>query len=296
MRLTTLSSVAPRPRKLAIGTFDGVHLGHREVIRDSDTVVTFDPHPVAVLKPEAAPKLLTTVERKAELIADLGVEELVVVNFDKQFAARSAGWFIEEVLIGQLNAAKVSVGTNFHFGKGAQGGVKLLEQYDAFSTRAVELVVVNGKEVSSSQIRRLLLDGEVSAAAELLGAPFQLQGQVIQGDTRGRELGFPTANLVPDPAYAYPANGIYVCLANGMPAAVSVGVRPTFESNGRVLIEAHILDFSADLYGTQLRLDFLQRLRGEIAFDSVEQLTAQMHRDVEEVRAVCGASDTVPSQ
>jgi riboflavin kinase/FMN adenylyltransferase len=276
-------------RSVAVGTFDGVHLGHREVIAGSDSVLTFDPHPVSVVAPQHTPKLLTTLERKAELIASLGVQELIVIPFDAAFAQRSAAAFVDDVLVGALGARQVAIGENFRFGHKAQGDTRLLSADERFATIVHPLLEVDGEIVSSSHIRGLVLAGELAEANRLLGAPFELRGEVTHGDERGRELGFPTANLVPDDAMACPGHGVYACLADGRPAAVSVGVRPTFESGRGELIEAFILDFDGDLYGRQLRLEFLDRLRGERRFDTPEALTAQMHRDVARTRELVEA-------
>jgi riboflavin kinase/FMN adenylyltransferase len=294
MRTTWLPDVEPHPRRVAVGEFDGVHLGHREVIRGSDTVLTFEPHPRAVISPHAAPKLLTPLTRKAELVADLGVDELVVVPFDAAFARRSAEDFVDDVLVRALDARAISVGENFRFGHKVAGDAALLAADPRFETRVVPLVEAGDEIVSSSHVRGLVAAGDVAQAARLLGAPFQLRGEVVAGDRRGRSLGFPTANLVPDDAYVYPGHGVYAARAavpgrGERAAAVSIGVRPTFETGRGVLVEAYLLDFEDDLYGTELHLDFVARLRGERRFDSVDALVAQMHRDVEETR---GAAET----
>jgi riboflavin kinase/FMN adenylyltransferase len=290
VKVTRLPDVERRPRRVAVGTFDGVHLGHRRVIDGSDTVLTFDPHPVSVVAPQHTPKLLTTLSEKAELIAALGVAELVVIPFDADFAARSAREFIDEVLLGALGARQVSVGENFRFGHKAQGDARLLAADERFATVVHPLLEVDGEIVSSSHIRGLLLAGEVGQAARLLGAPFRLQGEVVRGDERGRELGFPTANLIPDEAFACPGHGVYAGLADQHPAAVSIGVRPTFKTGRGELIEAYLLDFDGDLYGRRLRLQFLQRLRGERRFDTPAALVKQMRRDVERTREIARAS------
>ena len=294
MRVTWLPDVTPRPRHVAVGEFDGVHLGHREVIRGADTVLTFEPHPRAVVAPDSAPKLLTSLAVKADLIAGLGVEELVVIPFDGAFAAQSAQAFVDDVLVERLGAVRVAVGENFRFGHKARGDVALLQAQDAFETRVVELVETDGEVISSSRIRGLVGAGEVAAANAYLGSPFQLRGTVAHGDKRGRTLGYPTANLVPDPALIHPANGIYACRAaveldgawRWWPAATSIGVRPTFVTGRGVLIEAFLLDFDADVYDRELRLVFLERLRGELRFDSVDALVAQMAADVDEARRI----------
>ena len=297
MKVTRLSDVRPRRRRVAVGTFDGVHLGHREVIRGADTVLTFDPHPTAVIRPGAAPKLLTDPARKAQLIGSLGVEELVVIEFDADFAARSAQDFVDDVLVGALGATHVSVGENFRFGHKARGDAALLEADDRFETRVVQLLEIDGEVVSSSHIRGLVLGGAIEYAGQLLGDPFTLTGEVVHGDERGRELGYPTANLVPDPRYVTPAHGVYAARATTaagetVPAAVSIGVRPTFVTGRGELIEAYLLDFSGDLYGSRLEIAFLKRLRGEKRFDSVDALVAQMALDVEDARSVYGRART----
>jgi riboflavin kinase/FMN adenylyltransferase len=293
MTVTDLEQVRPRPRRVAVGEFDGVHLGHREVIRGADTVLTFDPHPVVVIHPEAAPKLLTSTPVKADLVAELGVEEMVIIRFDREFAQLSPKQFIDDVLVNRLQAQHVSVGENFRFGHRAEGDPKLLRAQDAFETRVAPLVEHEGEIVSSSHIRGLVLAGDVEHAAGFLGAPFQVRGTVVEGDRRGQGLGYPTANLVPDDALVCPGHGVYACLANGRCAAVNVGVRPTFETGRGVLIEAYIIDFDGDLYGQELRLEFLTRLRGERRFETVDGLVEQMYRDVELAVEACRRFATV---
>lgn len=288
MRIKTLAQVQQRPRRVAVGEFDGVHLGHREVIRGSDTVLTFDPHPLQVVRPVAAPRLLTSLDVKAELIASLGVEELVVLQFDNRFAHQSPEEFIDQVLVRKLGATRVSVGENFRFGHRAAGDPALLKADDRFETRVVPLVEVDGEVVSSSHIRGLVLAGEVELAARFLGAPFQLRGEVVVGDRRGRTLGFPTANIVPDESLVYPGHGVYAARADGSCAAVNVGVRPTFGTGRGVLVEAYLIDRDVELYGSKLGIEFMYRLRGERRFDSIDALVTQMHRDVEQTRQLCG--------
>jgi riboflavin kinase / FMN adenylyltransferase len=278
-----------RQRRVAVGTFDGVHVGHREVIRGADSVLTFDPHPVSVVAPQHTPKLLTTLERKAELVASLGVQELIVIPFDAEFAARSAAEFIDGVLVEALGAQQVSIGENFRFGHKAQGDPRLLAADERFRTVVHPLLEVDGEIVSSSHIRGLILAGELGEANALLGADFELSGEVMHGDQRGRELGFPTANLVPDEALVCPGHGVYACLADGRPAAVSIGVRPTFVTGRGELIEAYILDFAGDLYGSRMRLQFIARLRGERRFEDPQALIDQMHLDVQRTREITGA-------
>ena len=295
MKVTPLPDLQPTPgkrRRVAIGTFDGVHLGHREVIAGADTVLTFAPHPLTVVRPDAVPKLITPFEIKRDLIAGLGVDELVVIPFDRDFRSKSAEQFVQEVLIDKLAASHVSVGENFRFGTGARGDPEFLAAHGEFETRVVPLVEVEGEAISSSQIRALIAAGEVGKAARFLGGPFLLDGEVVPGDRRGRTLGMPTANIVPDDRYVVPGHGVYAAWAHGHAAAVNVGVRPTFDTGRGLLVEAYLLDFSGDLYGQTLRIAFLERLRGEKRFDSVDELVAQMRRDVDEAREITSA--TVP--
>jgi riboflavin kinase/FMN adenylyltransferase len=294
MRVTELTDAEPGPRAIAVGTFDGVHLGHREVIAGADTVLTFEPHPVAVIAPARMPKLLTPLERKAEIIESLGVAELMVIRFDAAFAARGAKRFIDEVLVERLTARSVSVGENFRFGAGASGDASMLAADGRFEARIVALLEVEGEIVTSSRIRSLVAAGEVAPAAVLLGGAHELSGEVVGGDRRGRELGFPTANIVPPEGVACPGHGVYACFADGIPAAVSIGVRPTFGSGRAELIEAHLIDFDGELYGAQLRLRFLERLRGERRFATVEALVAEMRSDVARARAICAQAASAP--
>jgi riboflavin kinase/FMN adenylyltransferase len=288
IKVTSLPDAKPdRERSVAIGTFDGLHLGHRAVIEGADTVLTFEPHPVSVLAPDAAPKLIMPFEVKRDVIEGLGVDELVVIPFDREFASKPPEEFISEVLIGKLNAKQVSVGENFRFGSKAKGDPEMLAAQDEFETRIVPLVEVDGETVSSTQIRALIAAGEVEKAMHFLGAPVIYEGEVVGGDQRGRELGFPTANVVPDDTLAVPGHGVYAGFANGHMAAVNVGVRPTFKTGRGLLIEAYLIDFEADLYGQQLRIAFIERLRGERRFEGIDVLVEQMEKDVEDARRVC---------
>jgi riboflavin kinase / FMN adenylyltransferase len=225
---------------------------------------------------------------------------MVVIPFDHGFSEQSAEEFVQEVLIDRLDAASVSVGENFRFGKGAKGTSELLRSHDEFETRVVPLVEVAGETVSSSHIRGLIAAGDVAQAAEFLGEPFLFEGEVVTGDRRGRELGVPTANLVPDDAYVAPGHGVYAAAAaidpppahvaepraSAHPTAVNVGVRPTFDSGRGLLVEAHLIGFEGDLYGKQLRIAFLERMRGEKRFDSVDALVEQMQQDLVQAREI----------
>ncbi len=288
--VTQLPDAEPgRDRHVAIGTFDGVHLGHQAVIDEADTVLTFEPHPLTVIHPEAAPKLIMPFNVKRDVIDGLGVTELVVIPFDREFSKRSAEDFIEHVLIEKMNAKRVSVGENFRFGTKAKGDVEMLAADGRFETRVVPLVEVDGETISSTRIRGLVAAGDVEQAMHCLGAPFMLEGEVVSGDRRGRELGFPTANVVPDDSLVVPGHGVYAAFANGHPAAVNVGVRPTFETGRGLLVESYLLDFDADLYGQNLRVAFVERLRGEKRFSSSEELVEAMTKDVERAREVCAS-------
>ena len=289
IEVTSLPDAEPRPRNVAIGTFDGVHLGHQAVIEGADTVLTFDPHPLEVLHPAATPKLIMPFGVKRDVIDGLGVDELVVIPFDKEFAQRGAEDFVEHVLLEKLGAKRVSVGENFRFGAKAKGDPAMLEARPEFETRVIPLVEVDGETVSSTRIRALVAAGEMAQARRCLGAPFMVEGTVVHGDQRGRELGFPTANIVPDDRLAIPGHGVYAAFADGVPAAVNVGIRPTFESGHGVLIETYLIDHEEDLYGKTLRVAFVERLRGERAYHEVDELVAQMYRDVDDARRVCAS-------
>jgi riboflavin kinase/FMN adenylyltransferase len=226
---------------------------------------------------------------KRDVLDGIGVGEMVVIDFDEEFKEITASQFIEEILIDRLGAETVAVGDNFRFGTGATGTPEMLATRNEFGTRVVPLVQEGGETVSSSRIRALVAAGDMAEARACLGVPFMLEGIVVEGEKRGRELGYPTANIVPDERLAIPGHGVYAAFANGMPAAVNVGVRPTFESELGLLVEAYLLDQDLDLYGETVRVAFVERLRGEQRFDSVEELIAQMKLDVEKTARVCGS-------
>jgi riboflavin kinase/FMN adenylyltransferase len=292
---------------VTIGAYDGVHLGHRALLRDlseraaaeglSTVVVTFDRHPAAVVRPDSAPKQLTSLEQKLELLAECGIDRTLVVPFDEARADESAEEFVQEVLVDQLGARRVVVGEDFHFGHGRKGNVELLRRLGTehgFEVVGVGLTGDGADAVSSTRIRALIEAGDVAAAALLLGRPHEVWGPVVRGDGRGGpELGFPTANLTVDDDIALPADGIYAgyfTRADGSThrSAISVGRRPTFYEPGSapVLVEAYLLDFDGDLYGEAARVSFLERLRAERRFESVEALIAQMKADVEATERV----------
>jgi riboflavin kinase/FMN adenylyltransferase len=271
-----------RPRVVAIGTFDGVHLGHEAVIRaaveagPSPTVVTFDPHPRTVLGNRV--ELLATLERRLELLGTVGAEDILVVEFTSDVAALSPEEFSARYLRA-IGAEVVVAGVGFHFGHRREGDLELLDRL-GFETREVPLV----DRVSSSAIRASAHEGDVRGAAQLLGRPLELDGTVVSGDQRGGTLGFPTANLRVDPELLVPSYGIYAGAVGDRRAAVSIGVNPHYGGTER-RIEAYLLDWEGDLYGQRLVLELWRRLRSERAFESEAQLVEQIARDVEETRA-----------
>jgi riboflavin kinase/FMN adenylyltransferase len=292
---------------VTIGAYDGVHLGHRALLADlsararaaglSTVVVTFDRHPASVVRPESAPRQLTGLEQKLELLASCGIDRTLVVPFDARRAAESAEDFVKEVLVDQLSARIVVVGEDFHFGRGRTGNVDLLRrlgQTYGFDVVGVGLTGDGHDAVSSTRIRTLIAAGDVEGAARLLGRAHEVRGAVVQGDGRGGpELGFPTANLAVDDDIALPADAVYAGhfrREDGTVhrAAISVGRRPTFYEPGTapVLVEAYLLHFEGDLYGEAAAVSFAHRLRDEQRFESIEALVAQMRADVEATERV----------
>ncbi len=289
---------------LTIGVFDGVHRGHQQIIghtvkraRDlgvQAVVVTFDPHPSEVVRPGSHPAVLTGAARKAELIEALGADVLCVIPFTPEFSRLPPEQFVHDVLVEHLHAALVVVGENFRFGHKAAGDEALLTRLGrtfGFGVEAAPLVSANGTVFSSTYIRSCVDAGDVSAAAVALGRPHRVEGVVIRGDGRGRELGFPTANLLCDRYAAVPADGVYAAwlVQRGQrhPAAVSIGTNPTFSGRER-RVEAYVLDFDADLYGERVALDFVRHLREMRTYTGVEPLVAQIERDVADTRAALG--------
>lgn len=290
---------------VSIGVFDGVHAGHRAIVARavadaaelgaSSVVVTFDPHPAYVVRPDAAPLLLGSVPERLDLLSSLGVDAVLVLPFDREMASWSAEEFVERLLVSRLHAKRVVVGENFRFGNRALGDVALLRRLgasDDFDVDAVSLVgdaVAPDDAVSSTLVRSLIADGRVSDAARALGRPYGLSGVVVRGDARGRELGYPTANLAVPSGIAVPADGVYagwLVRADGSrwPAAISVGTNPTFDGVER-RVEAYALDVEFDLYDERITIEFAERLRGMEKFDSVDALVSQMAADVAAVRA-----------
>jgi riboflavin kinase/FMN adenylyltransferase len=286
---------------VAIGVFDGVHAGHRAIVARaieaarsldaSSVVVTFDPHPARVVRPDTAPLLLGDVSERLDLLSALGVDAALVLPFDREMSAWTAEEFVQRLLVSRLHARRVVVGENFRFGNRALGDVSLLRQIgasDDFDVDAVSLVGATDAPVSSTLIRSLVADGDVADAGRALGRSYDVSGVVVRGDARGRELGFPTANLAIPPGIAVPADGVYagwLVRADGSrwPAAISVGSNPTFDGIAR-RVEAYALDVEFDLYDERITIEFTERLRGMEKFDSVEALVAQMTSDVARAR------------
>jgi riboflavin kinase/FMN adenylyltransferase len=300
---------AGRPCAVTIGAYDGVHTGHRLVIDRvervaaeqglASAVVTFDQHPATVVRPESAPKLLTDLDQKLELLESTGVDYVLVVHFDQQRSEESAENFVREVLVGCLSARAVVVGHDFHFGNKRQGSVPMLQDIGAelgFDVTGLRLFSdgLDKAPISSTRIRNLLAEGAVGEAASLLGRPHQVRGRVAHGDKRGRLLGFPTANVSLPDSIALPADGVYAGWyqrPDGVrhPAAISLGRRPTFYREANLsLLEAYVLDFDGDLYDEPARVEFVAHLRSQARFESARDLVDQMGRDVATTRRVLG--------
>lgn len=288
-----------------IGNFDGVHLGHQHVLRRGRELadelghplvaVTFSPHPMAVLRPEHAPVTLTTLEMRAELLAEAGVDAVLALPFDLDMASWAPDEFSSRVLVDTLHVAGCVVGANFRYGRKAAGDVNDLAAFGADHDFVAEGIPLDGgpQVWSSTYVRTCLASGDVTGAAEALGRPYAVRGVVVRGDQRGRELGFPTANVPSDRLAAVPPDGIYAGwlsrrdTGERFPAAVSVGTNPTFDGVHVPRVEAYVLDRDdLDLYGVEVDVSFVERLRGMVRFDSVEELVQQMRADVDRTRAV----------
>lgn len=281
---------------MTIGVLDGVHMGHRALLSRLDptmvpTVLTFEPHPVEVLRPGTPPRLITTIEERIELLDAAGVERVVVLDLT-EIKELPPEEFVGGLLVDRLDTGHLVVGDDFRFGRDRSGDVELLKALGTrlgFNVESIELIDEGEETVSSSRIRRLIEGGQVSEAAHLLGTPFRITNTVVDGDKRGSDIGFPTANLRPPDRKVIPATGIYACFVlvgdRRYDAAVSVGVRPTF-GGGELLIEAFILDFEGDIYGEQITVEFVEYTRPELAFDGVDELVDQMNKDVSRVRGI----------
>ncbi len=287
------------PSAVALGVFDGIHLGHRAILGTAVAqarqhalaalACTFEPHPMEVLQPGRAPLPLTTLPERLELIAGTGIDTAVIVAFTPAVAAVEPETFVRDVLVGALQARHVVVGFNHRFGRGARGDARLLQRLGrdlGFQAHVVEPTTVDGVPVSSSEIRAALQAGDLARAARLLGRPYSVHGEVVRGAGRGRTLGFPTANVKTDRSLSLPA-GVYACHAvvgaSGYRAVINIGVRPTFDE-AALVVEVHLLEFSGDLYGSRINLHFLRRLRDEQKFADVEALRTQIARDVAAAR------------
>lgn len=291
---------------ITIGMYDGVHLGHRTVINQvrqraselgaRSVVVTFDRHPMSIVRPESAPRLLTTLAQRIELLGETGVDATVVVSFDDSQSHETAVGFVDRVIVGVLRARAVIVGSDFHFGQMRQGNVTLLremgERHD-FTAEPVRLVPrADGVDepVSSTAIRRALAGGEIDTANRMLGRPHEIRGTVIDGDKRGRTIGFPTANVAVPDGMCIPADGVYAAVyrrpdGSEHPTAVNIGRRPTFYNDAQhSLIEAHLIDFAGDIYGEQAAVQFLAFLRSEKRFAGIDELKSQLMIDIEHAR------------
>ncbi|HJZ86807.1 MAG TPA: bifunctional riboflavin kinase/FAD synthetase [Polyangia bacterium] len=294
----------PREAVVAIGNFDGVHVGHQHIFRlvaaqararrGTACVLTFEPHPARVLAPELAPPLIVPLSRKLELIAACGIDLCVVEPFDLAFAARPPDAFVDEILARALSAREVVVGQDFTYGRGRAGTVETLRAAGpthGFALTAVDKVTVGGLVASSSKVRELVLEGKVDGAARLLGRPFELCGPAIRGAGRGRTIGVPTANLQTE-YELLPRQGVYAGWvrlpdARGRHgAAINIGFNPTFSQNDALSVEAHILDWNGDLYGQRITIEFAARLRGEERFPNAQALVAQIERDIEKTRVI----------
>jgi riboflavin kinase/FMN adenylyltransferase len=288
---------------VTVGTFDGVHLGHREVLSEivrrarvsgrRSVLVTFEPHPLRVIRPQQAPQLLTPLAEKTPLLAESGIDYTYLLEFTRELQGYPARRFVTEILLGQVGMRELVMGYDHGFGRGRDGSVDTLRELGAelgFGVDVVEAVTVEGGAVSSTRIREALGAGDMAAAARLLGRPYALRGEVVHGTHRGREVGFPTANLrIESPEKLLPPEGIYAVHGRvgeaRLPGLLHLGPRPTF-AGVPPSVELHLLDWSGDLYGQQVQVDLCRRMRGIEAYDSAEALVAQMHRDAAEGRAI----------
>ena len=302
---------------VTVGNFDGVHLGHQHVVRRAREVaeelglthvvaVTFDPHPIAVLRPEHAPLTLTTVETRVDLLDEAGVDDVLVVPFSREIAGWSPERFVDEILVESLHAKAVVVGANFRFGYRAAGDVAVLRELGETRDFVTEGIALDGgpQVWSSTYVRNCLSAGDVEGAAEALGRPFTVRGEVVRGDRRGRELGYPTANVPTTGMIAAPADGVYAGWLRRLdgdqeplPAAISVGTNPTFEGERERRVESHVIAVppgdDLELYGVPVEVSFVARLRGMRRFDSVDELVETMADDVRRAREVLGTPEPV---
>lgn len=289
-------------KSLTVGVLDGVHLGHRDLLARLDptltrTVISFDPHPVEVLRPGTDPRLITDINERIGMLLALGIDEVDVLDL-ADVKEVPAEVFVSEYLVGKHQMSHIVIGSDFRFGRDRSGDVELLRALGpdlGFEVDAIDLVKQDGEPVSSSRIRQLIAGGEVNTASDMMVGYYTLASTVVHGDKRGRQIGFPTANLRPPPRKVIPGTGVYACFAalgtEILDAAVNVGYRPTFGGD-ELLVEAFILNFDADIYGEQLRLYFVERLRSELKFDSVDELVITMRNDVDRAREILGVASS----
>ena len=292
-----------RPSVVSVGVFDAVHRGHEALLARTvegaraldavPTIVTFEPHPMVVVAPERAPCTLATVEQRLARFEALGIERGLVLGFTRELSMIEPERFVQEVLVDALASRAVLVGEDFRFGHKRRGDVELLRAEGkrfGFEVEAVGLVRKGGSEISSTTIRQMIADGDVEGAADLLGHPYSLAGTVIEGDRRGRTIGFPTANLDPHARACMPGTGVYagrwLWRGQRLPGVINVGVRPTFGEGHPPVVEIHVFDFDADLYGESGEVEFILRLRPEQRFPSVDALVEQIRKDAAEARRV----------
>lgn len=298
---------------VTVGNFDGLHIGHRAI---TDTVVararasggtavvyTFNPHPIRVLRPDRAPRLLTTHEQKVELLEQAGIDVLIVEEFDEKFAAVTAEEFVREILFTRIQPLEVYVGYDFRFGRDREGSMRFLTELGpklGFSVTIIPEVTMGGSDVNSTRIRKLLVESRVEEVGRMLGRAYSVRGRIVEGDQRGRAVGFPTANLDPENEIL-PAAGVYaghfLFIDDGtpergveLPAVMNVGTRPTFEGDGRIQAEAHLIDFEGDVYGRRVEMSFMSLLREERRFSGVDALREQIASDVGAARKILGLS------
>ena len=289
-----------KPTVLTLGVFDGLHLGHQRIMQTvveraktanaHATAITFDPHPRAVLYPESAPPLLQTLDQRLANFELLGIKQAIVVKFDSEFASQPAEDFLSNIIRDRLHAKEVYLGKGFAFGKNRGGNIELLRAMSTkldFVADEVDEVQVRGQRISSSAIRKLLLDGRINLARRMLGRPYGVEGVIIRGNRRGHTIGFPTANLKPHNR-VIPRYGVYATatLIDGIwrKSITNIGVRPTFENDAEPSIESYIFDFDGDLYGDVLRVRFLHRIRDERKFNGVDELKVQIEKDTRRAR------------
>ena len=285
-----------RPTVLTLGVFDGLHLGHQRIMQTVvsraktigaiPTAITFDPHPRAVLQPENAPPLLQTLDQRLGAFEVLGIEQAIIIRFNRDFAATNAEDFLRDIVFERLKAQEVYLGKGFAFGKGRAGNIDLLRKISSelgFFADEVEEVTLRGQRISSSRIRQLLVAGKVNLARVMLGRPYGIEGRVVRGQQRGRTIGFPTANLQ-TVNRVIPKNGVYITatLIEGAwwRSITNIGIRPTFENQAQPTIETYILDWSGNLYGDVIRVRFLHRIRDERKFGGIEELKTQIQKDL----------------